>query len=280
MITAVNYRELALKKLPPISPMVMRLIGKLARTDVDFDEIARLIDKDALLCGQILKAVNSASFARGAQINRVPETVIRLGISKLRKLALSLTVSNIFGSARPAKGWSPLRFNLHSAAVAILSEAIAAEVTVASGEGVFVAALLHDVGKFAIAVNLPREYSLILQMCSSSGRHIAECERELLGFDHAELGGIMLARWELPAALQQAVYYHHKSEPAEDGSLMMSQVLQAADSFVRYLSITVEQTATDKLPDNRLEIPGVELPTAKILGVFETEYAELKELFH
>ena len=204
MIAATNYRELALKNLPPISPMVMRLIGKLARVDVDLEEIGGLIDKDALLCAQLLRAVNSARYARRAEVSRVHEAVLLLGINKLRKLALSLTVSNLFGRLRPSPEWSPLRFNLHSAAVAILAEVIGRHIAVIGGDAVFVAALLHDVGKFAIAVNLPREYEKILQMQSSSGRVIAECERELLGFDHADLGGLMLARWELPTALQHA----------------------------------------------------------------------------
>ena len=43
----------------------------------------------------------------------------------------------------------------------------------------YVTGAFHDIGKFAIAVNLKPEYSVILDLWSSSGNSIAECEREL-----------------------------------------------------------------------------------------------------
>ena len=252
--------------MPAISPMAMRLIGKLTHFDVDFKEVAGLIEKDAILCSQLLKAVNSARYARRSTVDRVGDAVVLLGVGKLRKLALSFTVTNLFGRAKTATGWSPLRFNLHSAAVALMAEILAEHVPAANGEAAFIAALLHDVGKFAIAVNLAREYELIAELSSSSGRPIDECEREVLGFDHAELSGMMLARWQLPPYLQQAVFYHHRpaeSAEASDGSVKLSQLLECADRFVRYLGIAVEPVDPDRLPEFSLELPGHELPSLK-----------------
>ena len=56
-------------------------------------------------------------------------------------------------------------------------------------------------------------------------------------------------------------------------------MLSASDDFIRYLGITVEALAVDGLPDAKLEISGIPLPTAKILAAFESEYGELKDLF-
>jgi hypothetical protein len=42
----------------------------------------------------------------------------------------------------------------------------------------------------------------------------------------------------------------------------------------------VEPLTADRLPDGTLEMPGMILPTNKILAVFESEYNELKDLFH
>jgi hypothetical protein len=37
----------------------------------------------------------------------------------------------------------------------------------------------------------------------------------MLGFDHAMLGGHVLARWNLPAPLPQIVARHHRAKPSE-----------------------------------------------------------------
>jgi len=261
--------------------MAMRLIGKLTHFDVDLLAISALIEKDVLLCGQLLRAVNSARFARRNTINRARDAVVMLGIGKLRKLALSLTVTNLFGRSKTAPGWSPLRFNLHSAAVGMMADGLARHTKAENLEIAFVGGLLHDIGKFAIALNLHREFEMIRQLRSSSGRDVAECEREVLGFDHAELSGMILARWELPIQLQHAVFYHHAPEASQPNDPpKLSAVLSTADQFVNYLTISVEPVDTETILSCSLEIPGAKVPTETILSEFKQEYAELAELFH
>src|SRR4051812_24017521 len=132
MMAAANLREAALKEMPSISPMAMRLIGKLARLDVEVTEVSHLIERDVLLCSQILRTVNSARYSRRVQITRVSEAVVLLGLARLRRLALGLSVSNLFKRLKTADGWSPLRFNFHSAAVSVMSEILADSVPVAN----------------------------------------------------------------------------------------------------------------------------------------------------
>ncbi len=268
--------------MPKISPMAMRLIARLTRSDVDLGEVREIIEKDVVLCGQLLKTVNSARYARRTEINQVRDAVVLLGTGRLRRLALSLTVSNLFGRVKTAPGWSTLRFNFHSAAVAVMAELLAEAVPVSHGDGALVSALLHDVGKHAIAVNLQPEYELIAAMWTSSGKPIDECEREILGFDHAELGGLMLARWEIAAPLQQAVFYHHRPDQAPDGGggqISLSRLLHVADRFVRYLGISVEETAPERMPAYSLDVPGLRLTEPEILARFEVAYKDLAEAF-
>ncbi len=284
MVAATNFREMALKEMPSISPMAMRLIGKLARVDVDVTEVSHLIERDVLLCSQILKSINSARYARRTQVTRVSDAVVLLGLARLRRLALGLSVSNLFKRLKTASGWSPLRFNFHSAAVAVMAEALADSMPAANGQGALVAALLHDVGKYAIAVNLHREYELIIDLWSSSGKPVDECESEILGFDHAELSGIMLARWDLPVSLQQGVFYHHRPEaappdPTNEGKVPLCRLLNVADRFVRYLGIDIEPATRIGVPAYSLEFPGFEVNEVEILARFQSEYSELSEAF-
>jgi HD-like signal output (HDOD) protein len=271
---ATSFREAALNGMPKMAPSVMRLVAKLAHFDVDWREISSVIEGDPVLCGQILRVVNSAEFGRRRSVSKINDAVTLLGMSRLRKISLGLTVTKLFSRNKMATGWSPLRFNAHSVAVASMTEILADFVPVEHSDSAFVAGLLHDTGKLAVAASLRDQYEMILSLWSSSDRSIQACERDVLDTDHAELSGLILARWELPAFLQRAVHDHHQPREVD-----LSWLVQQADEFVRYLGILVEPSDLRPLSDYQLHIPGYDIPQPEILARFRVEFEELNKMF-
>jgi len=53
-------------------------------------------------------------------------------------------------------------------------------------------------------------------------------EQELLGYDHAEIGGLLAERWNLPDGIRDAIGAHHEAG-APDASL--AGVVAAADRY-------------------------------------------------
>jgi putative nucleotidyltransferase with HDIG domain len=76
----------------------------------------------------------------------------------------------------------------------------------------YTAALLHDIGKSAINTAPRDEILQIVHLRDREGHSGADAELEVLGVDHAEVGGIMLNTWNLPPELVSAVRYHHAPE--------------------------------------------------------------------
>src|SRR5207302_5583876 len=114
VIAPPNMREQALKsldRLPQLSPTVGRLLSKLAFRDVDFDELTEVVSRDTLLCGHILRTVNSAGFARARTINSVQQAMTLLGLGRLRRIALGYSVTSLFSKIRMPSAWSRTRFN-------------------------------------------------------------------------------------------------------------------------------------------------------------------------
>ena len=257
-----------------MSPSVMRLVAKLAHFDVDWNEIGEIIERDPVLCGQILRVVNSAEIGQRHSISKISHAITVLGVSRLRKIALGLTVSKLFLRTKMAASWSPLRFNTHSVAVALMTEILAGFVPVPHADSAFVAGLLHDTGKLAIAGSLRDQYETILQLWNCSGRAIQECEQEIIDCTHTEIAGLILARWELPIFLQRAVYDHHQPNQGD-----LSWLIYQADQFVRYLGITVEPPELRAVPEYQFQIPGHDLPPAEILDQFRIQYDELNKMF-
>src|SRR5438874_526997 len=138
-------------KLPPFSPVLTRLLATLADDDVSFGQMAAIIETDAVLAGNLLRVVNSPLYGRIATINSVRHAVAIMGTNKIRNLVLGMSVARRWASARVPGSWNSKQFNVHSLAVAVLSDLVVLEAPVPYPEGAFTAGLLHDVGKLLIA---------------------------------------------------------------------------------------------------------------------------------
>jgi HD-like signal output (HDOD) protein len=266
-----------LDRLPPLSPVVGRLLAKLAFKSVDFRELTALVGKDALLCGHILKTVNSAGFARSRTITSVQQAMSLLGIGQLRRIAVGFAVGNIFSKVRTPASWSRQRFNLHSGATALLTEGMVEKLSLDTKDGAFVAGMLHDLGKLLIAVTLSDSYETIAAMVCVSERSALDCEIDVLGIGHAELSALALSKWGLPELVCQAVYHHHTPEALHAPRL--AAVIERADRFVNHLGITVLPPSAHESEPPSIEIPGLEFDTAAVLQRFETEWLELASFF-
>jgi HD-like signal output (HDOD) protein len=53
-------------------------------------------------------------------------------------------------------------------------------------------------------------------------------EQEVLGFDHAKLGAMLLKKWKLPEEIVTAVYYHHMPS-ISSGDIVNSGIIHIAD---------------------------------------------------
>jgi len=146
---------LALDDLPPFSPIMNRLLASLAAEDVSFIKLADLIEKDTVIAGNLLHVVNSALYARRSTINSVRHALSVMGVAKLRNIVLGMSVASMWNHTKVPAAWSMRRFDMHSAAVAILSDLLAQHLPVTYPEGAFVAGLFHDLGRLLIVLILP-----------------------------------------------------------------------------------------------------------------------------
>jgi hypothetical protein len=75
---------------------------------------------------------------------------------------------------------------------------------------------MHDIGRLALAVVRPREYSLLLGAHSGSPSSILNAERELFGWDHCQAGRQLIIDWKLPAEFIPIVANHHAPREKDD----------------------------------------------------------------
>jgi putative nucleotidyltransferase with HDIG domain len=100
----------------------------------------------------------------------------------------------------------------HSLAVAVGAEELARMLGHEVPSHVFTAGLLHDIGKIVLGTFLEVDAGPVLERANSQQLPFDVAEREVLGIDHAEVGGILLDRWNFPVQLVASVRCHHRPE--------------------------------------------------------------------
>ena len=115
----------SVSSLPPFSPILTRLLASLAEENVSFATLGDLIEKDAVVAANILQLVNSALYARSGSISSVRHALSLLGTNKLRNAVLGMSIARVWNRVKMPPTWSMARFNMHSAAVALLSDLLA-----------------------------------------------------------------------------------------------------------------------------------------------------------
>jgi HD-like signal output (HDOD) protein len=269
--------------LPPFSPILNRVMASLAKDDVSFSKLGDLIEKDTVIAANLLHLVNSALYARRGTINSVRHALSLLGMNKLRNAVLGMSISRMWNQVPTPPSWSMARFNLHSAATAILGDLLAQRVPVHYPEGAFVAGLLHDTGRLLIAVGLSEEYEQVLALHQESRAPLLECEQQVLGFTHPELSLAALTFWNLPEPIQTAVRDHHlQGAPPNGRELPLSLVVMAADQYVNSIGVSI-LSAPNQPPSggfNALESLALQPGRLdKVLDDFAVEYEAMSPFF-
>ncbi|HLJ17028.1 MAG TPA: HDOD domain-containing protein [Bryobacteraceae bacterium] len=276
-------REQALRtlgNLPPFSPILNRLLATLANEDVSFGKLSDLIEKDPVMAGNMLRLVNSALYARRGTINSVRHAVALLGINKLRNAVLGMSISRMWKNLKTPPDWSSARFNLHSVAVAVLSDLLAQRLPVVYPEGAFVSGLFHDLGRLLIAVGLPEAHQEICRLYQQGSRTLLDCEEEVLGLTHPQLSAEALAIWNLPEPIRTAVAQHH-NPPPKTGEFQLAHLLEAANHYINHSGVTIATftSVADTPYPEKLEALGLAEAMPALLEDFKVEYESLAGFF-
>jgi putative nucleotidyltransferase with HDIG domain len=214
-ITRLTAQEVAaaVADLPAMPSSITQVISACDDHDMTVGQLSQVILGDQSLTANILKLANSAFYGHARRVTTVTEAVVLLGFSAIKSLAISSHTSRLLSGALPGYGLQAGELWRHSISVAFTARRLAVEVQLAPVEEAFVAGLLHDIGKSILSAHLEHAFDEVTRVAQERRLPFHEVERELLGFDHAELGAHVAAAWSFPAELEEAIRHHHS--PAE-----------------------------------------------------------------
>jgi HD-like signal output (HDOD) protein len=69
--------------------------------------------------------------------------------------------------------------------------------------------LVHDIGYKILVQECPEDLKRAIVLSQAHGQPLIQCEKEIIGATHAEIGAYLLGLWGLPYAIVEAVALHH-----------------------------------------------------------------------
>jgi len=181
-------------------------------------DLGRVIGRDTGLTARLLKIVNSAFYGFPSRIETVSRAITIVGTLELLDLILAASVVKAF-SGIPTELVDMDSFWEHSLYTGVTARALAGRCRAPETERFFVAGLLHDIGALVLYQQRPRPAAEALRRARQEYEVLHEVEREIMGYDHGEVGAALLASWRLPDSLIEAVRYHHFPLEAEQHRL-------------------------------------------------------------
>ena len=220
----------SIEHIPAFPTTILRAGEMLKDDDYSVNALTDLIKFDQALAANVLKMSNSAYLSPRHRIRTIRDAVIYLGQENLVKVVQMAGVSRFF--AKTGRGYVSTTHELweHSVAVALMSQILARKILKRDDETLYLAALLHDVGKMVMGEFVYDSFEIIMDLVARQSHSFLEAEEAIIGINHAALGGKIAERLNYPEEIKNALAYHHRPDLACDDD-MITWLVYLADQI-------------------------------------------------
>ncbi len=195
-------------------------------------KIGEVIMTDPNLSARLLRVVNSPFYNVAHKIDTLSRAITVIGITELYNLVIAVSAVKTF-SQIPGCVVDIDTFWRHSIYTAVIARLLAKHCHVLHPERVFVAGLMHDIGSLIIYNRVPEIAKVLVVSAKGDEDILQRCEDQALGFNHAELGGMLLESWNLPPSIREAICYHH--QPGESRqALLEASIVHIAEALANH----------------------------------------------
>lgn len=238
-MTVTNKNVMAdvnrIESLPQVVIKALELIHDPHSTP---QQLAAALSLDQGLTARVLSLASTTIFGSTRRSLPLREALVRVGLNAVRSVIITALVAPMLDRALPGYGLDRGEFWRHSVACGVCARNIATMIGDHDREDAYIAGLLHDVGKLVLDRHLGAEFDQALQLAQQQRIPVTEAERMIVGFDHAQLGEIVLEKWQLAPVLAEAVGRHHSPLTVTSGSLL-PHIVHVADTITLMLGIGV-----------------------------------------
>ena len=212
-------------ELPALPAAATAALAIARDPEAGVESLCTVIRTDVGLSARILRAANSAAYARRVPARTLAEAVLTLGLRRTCDLLVAAGVRQLFHRVPRCaeRMWN------HALATALVAEEVARATGAVDPHIVFLPGLFHDVGRIAFLLADDAAFGFVDAQVESGAKKRPDAERAWYGFDHAEAGAILAEDWGLVHEQVDAIRWHHQPGQADQGRLLAA-VLNVGDA--------------------------------------------------
>ena len=220
-------------ELPQFPDSVMRINRLLNNPDSKMSEIATLISSDISLTSDLLKLVNSATFALASPCRSISDAVKLVGIRGIKNMILSVSSMNVLNTL----GEETKTLWTHAYRVAFYTYNLARNFCSSNRtivEDSYICGLLHDMGKLIFETTHPAYINRIKDICAQKGIQPDIFEKLVAGVNHGEIGALIAEKWNFPEVIVSVIRHHHEPDLAPENVKKLTEIVYLSDMLAHY----------------------------------------------
>lgn len=219
----------------PAAPVILSKALKLT-SDIqsNIDDISKSIAADQTLTARVIRMSNSPSYGRMQGISSLSEAIQVLGFDQVKSIIITASTAKMFQTGSHTEIARVLWE--HSLATALGSRLLVKKYGGVDKEDAYLCGLLHDIGKLVLLQSAPEIYVQIIEEVKETNLPFQKVEGKRLGFNHVQVGQVLLSKWQFPTYLISQISGHHSTKLKEiEAKVSLKRIVAIADSIAKYI---------------------------------------------
>ena len=218
--------------LPTLPSMLNNINQMILNPRTSAKEVAQVISSDPALTSKVLRVVNSSFYGFPNRITTITHAIVILGFNTIKSIVLSSTIFDVFRRTVKPGDFDRTEFWKHSIGCGAAAKVVGRRLNYPMLEELFIAGLLHDVGKIVMDQFIPDKFVEVLNLVRTKDILIVDAEAQVLGATHADVGAWLFEKWNLSKGLVETTRCHHNPALASDNP-KFAEIIHVADILVR-----------------------------------------------
>lgn len=239
---------------PPVLPNIALELTDLSRkSNVSYDDVIRVVEKDPLIVASVLKLAQSPLYGGRLPVQSLKDALNRLGINMLRDLVWQVVMGMRLFRVRNYQA-SMERLQVHATFTAYAARIVASRAGIAA-EHAFLCGLLHDVGWCGTLIALSEN----VKSPPDPATLFAAIDKM-----HMEAGAAMATLWGLSNEIVTVIKNHHDLSKDKKPVSVLVPVVCVAEGLADEMGFAIETDLKDQ--DGKLRTDRID---ANLDGRFE-----------
>ena len=224
-----NAIQARIESFPALPDIVAKVMAVTSNPESSAGDLMRVVLPDQSMCAAILKVANSAFFGMPREVATIERAVVVLGFEEIKNIVIGKAIFTSFPKMTRETRHNIGLFWEHTFTCGLAAKIIAEQLSLSASE-LFLAGLIHDVGKLAMFLAYPDTYPLLRSATGIALEDPLAEERRRFAINHDQAGLLLARRWLLPPQLAMAIGYHHRPADAPEQN-RYPLIVQVADTL-------------------------------------------------